>query len=254
MSDAALKRQVARRFAQAAAGYDDGARLQRHAGRVLLAHFDRLPAADSLLDLGCGSGWLTAQLATRCGALVAVDLAPAMAAATARRCAQPVVVADAERLPLASATFARVVSNLMIQWLDPALPALAEMARVLEPGGVALVHTLLPGTLRELGAAFAAVDGQPRINAFMAADALVAAAWQAGFSQVRLHQTALDLPYPSARVLCRELKRVGANTLVAGHRPLSVAQWRAVEAHFGAAGAADGVAVRWQLGLLELQR
>jgi malonyl-CoA O-methyltransferase len=58
--------------------------------------------------------------------------------------------ADVRALPLAANSLGLVWSNLMLHWLDDPLPALREMHRVLEVGGLLCFATLGPDTLKEL--------------------------------------------------------------------------------------------------------
>jgi SAM-dependent methyltransferase len=101
-----------------------------------------LGAVDGLevVELGCGTAYLSAWLARRGARPVGVDLTPAQLD-TARRCQQrfgpvfPLVEADAEQVPLAGATFDLVVSEYGASvWCDPAR-WVAEAARLLRPGG-----------------------------------------------------------------------------------------------------------------------
>ena len=63
------------------------------------------------------------------------------------------VCADATALPLARGSVSFAWSNLMLQWLHDPLPALKEIHRVLEVGGMLMFSTLGPDTLKELRAA-----------------------------------------------------------------------------------------------------
>jgi SAM-dependent methyltransferase len=101
-----------------------------------------LGAVDGLevVELGCGTAYLSAWLARRGARPVGVDLTPAQLD-TARRCQRrfgpvfPLVEADAEQVPLAGATFDLVVSEYGASvWCDPAR-WVAEAARLLRPGG-----------------------------------------------------------------------------------------------------------------------
>ncbi len=62
--------------------------------------------------------------------------------------ADPLRQADARALPFEAASFDLVFSNLMLQWLLPPDAALAEMRRVLKPGGLLLAQQLRPETLQ----------------------------------------------------------------------------------------------------------
>jgi malonyl-CoA O-methyltransferase len=126
--------------------------------------------------------------------------------------------ADAERLPLAAGSAQLVFSNLLLQWCDPAA-VFAETARVLETGGLFLFSTYGPDTLKELRAAFAAVDDAPHVNAFVdmhdLGDALVAA----GFADPVMEMEALTVEYADVESIARDLRRGGGQTVLAGRRP-----------------------------------
>src|SRR4029453_1994469 len=93
-----------------------------------------------VVELGCGTAYLSAQLARRGALPVGLDLTPAQLA-TARRCQDrfgpvfPLIEANAEHVPLTSASFDLVVSEYGASvWCDPER-WVAEAARVLRPGG-----------------------------------------------------------------------------------------------------------------------
>jgi SAM-dependent methyltransferase len=93
-----------------------------------------------VIELGCGTAYLSAQLARRGARPVGLDLTPAQLA-TAARCQQrfnlrfPLVEADAEQVPLADGSFDLAVSEYGASvWCDPDR-WVAEAARLLRPGG-----------------------------------------------------------------------------------------------------------------------
>lgn len=91
-----------------------------------------VPPGARLLDLGCGSA-PTGELLDRATAYVGLDLSAAeLRLAQAR--GLPVAQADATRLPLADGAVDVVVCSMALQLL-PLQPALAEVRRVLRPGG-----------------------------------------------------------------------------------------------------------------------
>src|SRR5262249_17932173 len=109
-----------------------------------------------LLDLGCGVGKLLAWLnAHEPGRYHGLDLS-FNSASSARRehRALEVVVGDSEFLPYRAATFDRVVCNGAAHHFLALRPVLAEIHRVLVPGGLLVLYqppsTGLPNLIRKL--------------------------------------------------------------------------------------------------------
>jgi SAM-dependent methyltransferase len=91
------------------------------------------------LDVGCGTGLLTAALAEQLGAgnVAAVDPSEPFAEACRRRVpGAEVVTGTAERLPFPDAAFDVALSQLVVNFMADAEQGAAEMTRVTRPGGV----------------------------------------------------------------------------------------------------------------------
>ena len=102
------------------------------------------PPSGRTLDLGCGEGRLTRDLAARGYDVIGVDASPTMLAA-ARESAPEMELhlADAAALPLDDASFELVVAFMSFQDVDDLAAAVGEAGRVLAPGGrlcLAIVH------------------------------------------------------------------------------------------------------------------
>lgn len=94
----------------------------------------------SVLDAGCGTGLITDEIASGTnGRVCGIDIDEAMVrGASAARVGIEFTRADVRSLPFEDARFDLVVSHFLLMWVMEPGRALAEMARVLEPGGVVL--------------------------------------------------------------------------------------------------------------------
>jgi SAM-dependent methyltransferase len=115
------------------------------AGNQWIFHYElALPLMEpswTVLDVACGQGYGAVLLATRAGMVVAADLAPeALNALQTARPLMPVVQADATRLGFHDKSFDAVISFETIEHVDDH-PYLAEMRRVLKPGGLFILST-----------------------------------------------------------------------------------------------------------------
>jgi SAM-dependent methyltransferase len=125
-------------FRVAAETYD------RHVGRYApalgsaLIEFAGIGPGMRALDVGCGPGALTAQLAQRLGAanVSAAEPSEPFAEACRQRVGVEVVSAPAEALPFEDGAFDAALSQLVVNFMGDARKGVAEMARVTRPGGV----------------------------------------------------------------------------------------------------------------------
>ena len=126
-------------YDRSASDYDaQFAALQALKFDALLERVDAAVLAGPKLDLGCGTGLLATQAG---GRWVGLDLSRGMLN-VARERSLP-VQALGDRLPFADASFGLVAAVTVLRILDaPVEPTLAELDRVLRPGGLALLSVL----------------------------------------------------------------------------------------------------------------
>jgi len=89
---------------------------------------------ERILDLGCGDGQLTRRIAATGAVVTGVDASPQMVAAA---CSRGIVAVEAaaESLPHADTSFDAVFSNATLHWIRDQDAMMAEVRRVLKPGG-----------------------------------------------------------------------------------------------------------------------
>ena len=102
----------------------------------------RLGGGERVLDVATGTGLVAAEIRSRADcSIVAVDQSPAMlAAARARFASTPgspaeLLQAEAERLPFPDDSFDAVTFTYLLRYVDDPQATMAELARVLRPGG-----------------------------------------------------------------------------------------------------------------------
>ncbi len=249
-----LKNKIAQGFSQAASSYNDNARIQRWTAEQLLAQVPPGHAGQLYLDIGCGTGRHSQQLAAKAPVL-ALDLAEGMVRhAHAHYPALPCAVADAEQLPLPNASVDGIFSSLAVQWCADPAALLREWQRVLRPGGQVWLSTLLTGSLREIHQTFASIDQHQHANHFF-----TAAAWQQWAAATGLnlrHCSTSDRAdhYPDLRSLLLSLKSIGANTVVSAQRPglLGKHRWQQLVAQFEAWRSSAGLPLSYHIAFFTL--
>jgi len=225
-------KRVSQRFSHAVDTYDEHAVLQREVGQRLIAHieFTRL-RPKRILDIGCGTGYFTGLLRNRFkrAHIVALDLADAMTGAAKTKHARhfpwqaktQFATADALALPFANGGFDLVCSNLTMQWVTEPERMLAEMRRVLAPGGLMLLSTFGRRTLSELRQSLASIKHEhaglvlPFPDVTSLGNCLMALPVELPVTDTDL----FTLTYPDTMALMRELKAWGASASAISHRP-----------------------------------
>jgi malonyl-CoA O-methyltransferase len=235
------KAKIRQSFAAASLTYDGVAELQRTVGKALLAACDAESLVGTLVDLGCGTGFLTAKLlseqvgyasrtmilaeenGTRCvpyRSVIALDIALPMLQVTRTKLADAPNVgylcADAEQLPLAEQVVNGVFSNLALQWCVNLEAVFTDIKRVLKPGGRLVFSTFGPQTLQELKSAWAEVDAYKHVNEFYSEQQLIRFLRLAGYTEIKITSKRYVSNYGSVLELMKELKQIGAHNVIAG--------------------------------------
>jgi malonyl-CoA O-methyltransferase len=216
------KTRIKQSFAAASVTYDSVATLQRTVGKELLHSIDVAKLTGTLLDLGCGTGFLTGELLAHSNheTTIALDIALSMLQTTqAKLTNQRNIVymcADAEHLPLAGQSIDSVFSNLALQWCSNLDAVFTDIKRALKPDGQLVFSTFGPQTLHELKSAWAGVDNYNHVNAFYSETQLQQFLLRAGFENSQIKSKLYTSRYDSVWTLMQELKHLGAHHVIAG--------------------------------------
>ena len=145
-----VKRQVAAHWNRRAPNFDEdfGHSIRTSAERAAWERIFQLvlPTGRTLdvLDVGCGTGFLTFELAARGHRVTGIDFAVAMLGEALRKAALRngavrFQQADAEKLPFASRSFDLIISRHLLWTLADPEAAISEWIRIIRPGGRVVV-------------------------------------------------------------------------------------------------------------------
>jgi SAM-dependent methyltransferase len=101
------------------------------------------PPGRQTLDLGCGEGRVARDLAALGHRVIGIDRSPTLVAAAAAA-ASVVVLTDAVDLPVRDRGVDLVIAFMSLHDMDDPARALLEVARVLQPGGRAVIAVVHP--------------------------------------------------------------------------------------------------------------
>ncbi|WP_018141281.1 MULTISPECIES: class I SAM-dependent methyltransferase [unclassified Thioalkalivibrio] len=152
MTDSEFEQRWRRRFVERGAQWDDDAGIAGWTPTGLnsrvrqFQHWWRLasPPKGCWLDIGCGAGTYTRMLQVEGYQAVGLDYSPPSVQKARDRSPDGIdwLAADIHQLPLPDATADGILCFGVMQALSDPVPALAEMARVMRPGGEIWVDAL----------------------------------------------------------------------------------------------------------------
>jgi len=211
------KAQVQKNFSQNAMTYDQYAVVQKEMARELLVKIKNTGKCfRNILEIGCGTGFLTELLAKEypLAQITATDIAPDMIVVARKKLANfsniHFSLADGENLTANNVSlepsFDLIVSNAVFQWFIDCSAAFTKYHDYLEPGGYLIFTTLGAGTFRELY-----ISLEEKKQPFIENKHLQKVMADAGFQTSGLEEVTKMEYFNSSRHFLRALKRIGAN-------------------------------------------
>lgn len=226
-------------FSSHASDYDHYSSVQKRVVELLYGKMSSFEMASGLiLDVGTGTGALAATIVSECTEqpLVIMDIAHGMTREASSRIPSALACdGDARFLPFTEHSFAAVMSSSVYQWVDCLPTAFAEVARVLQPGGLFALALFGEKTLHELRSSHrrAVADnkthGSSHAQSFPDLKEVSAAFELAGLSCQELFSTMEVEYHRDVPDLLRQLKQIGASN-AAADRPRGLASRRVMQA------------------------
>lgn len=140
---------IRRQFDRAAAAYGTSPIFARGHDLALMVETAKPTADMTVLDVGCAAGHTALAFAPHVRSVVGVDLSRDMLAEAARQAAARRLTnvrweeASATALPYVDGTFDIVTCRMVAHHFPSLVPSLAEMARVLKPGGQCVIVDII---------------------------------------------------------------------------------------------------------------
>ena len=119
---------------------------------------------DEVLECACGTGMLSAVIASKCRSLTATDFSMNMLKKARKNYAEygnaAFAFADITALEYPDNSFDKVVAGNVIHLLDEPLKALTELDRVVKPGGMLIIPTYMNRDKKGKTSSFASAVGK----------------------------------------------------------------------------------------------
>jgi SAM-dependent methyltransferase len=159
---------------------------------------------EKILDLGCGDGQLTQRIAATGADVLGVDASADMVRA-ARERGIVADLGDAQQLPYADQTFDAVFSNAALHWVRDQDAMIAQIDRVLKPGGRFVAEMGGHGNVAAIRVALMAVlarhgygDSGDGVNYFPTAESYTLRLEKQGYQVQRIALIPRPTPLPKS--------------------------------------------------------
>lgn len=221
---------VRHRRERAARGWDGASFLKREIALRLVERLDDIKRTFPVaLDIGCHGGEVGAALGLpdgtrRGGVTTLLQLDLALGFARRARAYGPALVADEELLPIAPRSVDLALSAMSLHWVNDLPGTLLRIREILKPDGLFLGAMLGGETLWQLRQALSQAESDvegglsPRVSPFADLRDATGLLQRAGFALPVGDVERIEVSYPDALALLRELRTMGESNAVRGRR------------------------------------
>lgn len=240
------KAAVAAAFGAAAQTYDDGADVQRDAARGVIQRISALalPERPRILEIGCGTGFLSAALNGIAHAdLLVSDISDSMLNRCRQRLGETAarfMVLDGEEPEAAGTGFDLICSSFAFQWFNDLEGSLERLSALLAPGGNLVFATLGAESFHEWRQAHAELNLVSAVRNYPTGEALSRMLPKSAPGKIEEEHMVRD--YADAHAFLEHLKKIGAHMPESTHRPLAPGALRRVLRRFE-----DGISVTYHV-------
>jgi len=206
---------VAQHFSRVASFYEQHASIQQHVAETLSTYFPEKDSVSKILEVGCGTGFLTRILLSEFthATIKAVDFSSAMLElAKESVCGNGRVSwsrADV-REGAEKDCYDLVVSSSALHWMEPIGETLASLYKVLHPNAFLVMSVMLEGTLGELRSVREEVVPEKKPHSQLpSSETLRTLVSEAGFTIEQSMISYYQETYPSGHALLQTIRQLG---------------------------------------------
>lgn len=149
-----MNRSVNARFSHSASTYEQHSSLQKSIADYVSAKAAIIEDIDSILEIGCGTGFLTESIIKKCKGkpITALDMSESMLARAKKRLSNQKIewlLGDLLHLDI-KRKFDLIASSSALHWIQPLNLAFSNLAAHLHSSGYVVFSMMLDGTFKEL--------------------------------------------------------------------------------------------------------
>lgn len=212
--------EIEKSFAKHAIEYDQVAKVQKEIGERLFERLSYLKINPRrILDLGCGTGTFSRELARAFprAQIIGLDIAYPMLLEAEKKqkwlCKWSLVHADMLQLPFADGVFDLVFANQTIHWSKKQSLVFRELNRVMHVNACLMFTTLGPDTFKELKIAWDGANHYAHVNEFRDMHDIGDNLMREYFVEPVVDMELLTVHYESTSKLVRALKAQGVRNI-----------------------------------------
>lgn len=233
--------EISKSFNKCALEYELAAKVQHEIGQRLFERLQYLNITPNrILDLGCGSGQFTRELALMYpkAQVIGLDFAQAMLIQAkgkqSWRRKWSLINADMRNMPFSNGVIDLIFANQVIHWGNSLPHIFRELNRVMKANGCLMFTTLGPDTFKELKSAWAGINDFAHVNEFPdmhdVGDSLMAE----HFLEPVMDMELLSVHYETLPNLVRALKSQGVKNInpQRNHGLTGKSSWRQFEKNY----------------------
>ena len=217
---------IADRFTASATSYDEAAYIQPIVAVRLAEGLTARPRR--ILEIGCGTGGLSRYLLNKFpeAEFVLSDISPSMLAICQENIGgKPLYrIIDAENLPPDTGSFDLIISSLALQWVDGLAGTLKNLINILNPAGTLAFSLLGNKNFKEWQELLEKYGASSGLHDYPSAENFC---WPASYKGV-IRQEFLQEHHENGVAFLKSLKKIGAGTAKAGHKPISPAAMKQI--------------------------